>query len=280
MTARHILICLAALAPLALLVAYPIGALLWSSIRTADGGSTAFTTRFLWEAMSNPAYAGVLITTLGICGATAVLSVAIALPMALFVWSRPARLQPPALIVLILPMFMSYIVKIYTMRSLLGLNGFFNQALLLSGFIDKPTTLFLFNRGSILATFVVLYIPFAALPIYLSLERVPSNLVLAGRDLGANYLRTLRDIVLPLASPGVVAAALFAFILALGDFVTPQMVGGPNGMTFGRIVWSQFGLAFNYSLGAALGIVLLLVTVIALAGSGLLSRVMATRFGR
>ncbi len=280
MSARHILTYLVAILPLGLFIGYPLGALLWSSVSTSNEGAVTYTLAFLAEALSSPAYLAVLGVTLVICIATAIISVAIALPMALFVWSRPARYQPIALLVLILPMFMSYIVKIYTMRSLLGLNGFFNQLLLTTGIVDKPTTLFLFNRGSILATFVVLYIPFAALPIYLSLERVPANFVLAGRDLGASYARALKDIVLPLASPGIVAAALFAFILALGDFVTPQMVGGPSGMTFGRIVWSQFGLAFNYSLGAALGIVLLVVTVAALAGSGLASRALTARMGR
>ena len=280
MRGKATLVTLAAVLPLVLVIGYPLGALLWSSGAPTVDGQGTYTFSFLAEAVSSPAYFSVLCTTLAICAATAALSVAVALPMALFVWSRPARYQPLALVALILPMFMSYIVKIYTMRSLLGLNGFFNQALLASGFVDRPTTLFLFNRGSILATFVVLYIPFAALPIYLSLERVPASLVLAGRDLGASYARTLRDVVLPLASPGIVAASLFAFILALGDFVTPQMVGGPNGMTYGRIVWSQFGLAFNYNLGAALGIVLLIVTVVALAGSGMISKVLSARLGR
>jgi spermidine/putrescine transport system permease protein len=197
--------------------------------------------------------------------------------MALFVWSRTPKYQLLGLILLVLPMFMSYIVKVYTMRSLLGLNGFFNQLLLGTGMLEKPTTLLLFNRGSILATFVVLYIPFAALPIFLSLERIPATFILASRDLGASYRRSLQDIVIPLATPGLVAAGLFAFVLALGDFVTPQMVGGPGGMTFGRIVWSQFGLAFNYSLGAALGLVLLIVTVLALGGAAYATRTLVGR---
>jgi spermidine/putrescine transport system permease protein len=277
MKVRSLLIAAVALAPLVLLVGYPMLSLLASSLMASDDTGTTFSLLPLTEALSNPTYLLVLGTTLVICAMTALLSVALALPMAIFVWSRSPRLQPLMLLLLVLPMFMSYIVKVYTMRSLLGLNGFVNQALVFTGVLDKPTTLLLFNRGSILVTFVVLYIPFAALPIFLSLERIPANLVLAGRDLGASYGRALRDIVLPLATPGIVAAALFAFVLALGDFVTPQMVGGPNGMTYGRIVWSQFGLAFNYPLGAALGVVMLVVTLAALAASALAGRALTAR---
>lgn len=269
MTLRSAFIVTLAIAPLAAFIGYPMLSLLASALTASDGAGAMFSLAPLAEALSNPTYLLVLGTTLVICAATALLSIALALPMAIFVWSCSPRLRPVMLLLLVLPMFMSYIVKVYTMRSLLGLNGFVNQVLVGSGLLDKPTTLLLFNRGSILITFVVLYIPFAALPIFLSLERIPVNLVPAGRDLGASYGRTLRDIVLPLAMPGVVAAGLFTFILALGDFVTPQMVGGPGGMTFGRIVWSQFGLAFNYPLGAALGVVMLVVTLAALAASSL-----------
>lgn len=271
---RRLLVSLLAMIPLFLFVGYPLSALLWSALSDGTGGVSLAP---LSEAVSNPSYLGVLVSTIVLCLLTAAISVAVALPMALFVWSRPPKYQPLGLILLVLPMFMSYIVKVYTMRSLLGLNGFFNQLLLGSGIIEKPTTLLLFNRGSILATFVVLYIPFAALPIFLSLERIPTNFLSASRDLGASYGRSLRDVVIPLAAPGLVAAGLFSFVLALGDFVTPQMVGGPGGMTFGRIVWSQFGLAFNYSMGAALGLVLLIVTLLALGGAAYATRTIVGR---
>jgi spermidine/putrescine transport system permease protein len=271
---RRIIVLIFAIVPLCAFIGFPILMLMRSSV-IDDSGAVSF--EALKLAVSNETYLSALFSTLWLCTLTAICAVALALPVSLFVWSRPSHWRPLALFLIILPMFMSYIVKIYTMRSLMGLNGLFNQLLVGTGILTEPTTLLLFNRGAILATFVVLYIPFAALPIYLSLERIPANMVLASRDLGASYGRALRDIVIPLAAPGIVAAALFAFILALGDFITPQMVGGPNGMTFGRIVWSQFGLAFNYPLGASLGIVLLVVTLLAMTLAALTSRFLLWR---
>ena len=114
----------------------------------------------------------------------------------------------------------------------------------------------------------VLYLPFAIMPIFLTLERVPQILLEASADLGATPWTTFRKIVFPLALPGTIAGALFTFVLALGDFITPQMVGGTTGFTFGRVIWSQFGLAYNWPFGAALAAILLLTSlaIIALAG--------------
>jgi spermidine/putrescine transport system permease protein len=107
----------------------------------------------------------------------------------------------------------------------------------------------------------VVFLPFAILPIFLSLERIPKTLIHASSDLGSAPGQTFRHVVLPLSLPGTIAGGLFTFVLALGDFVTPQMVGGPTGFTFGRIIWSQFGMAYNWPFGAALGVVLLLVAL-------------------
>jgi spermidine/putrescine transport system permease protein len=107
----------------------------------------------------------------------------------------------------------------------------------------------------------VLLIPFAILPIFLSLERIPRSLIEASSDLGASNLQTFARIVLPLSLPGTVTAATFVFVLAIGDFLTPQMVGGQSGFTFGRIVYSQFGTAFNWPFGAALAAILAMVVI-------------------
>lgn len=117
-----------------------------------------------------------------------------------------------------------------------------------------------------------LLIPFAILPIFLSLERIPKNLIEASADLGASGARTFFKIVLPLSLPGVVAAATFVFVLAIGDFLTPQMVGGPSGFTFGQIIYSQFGTAFNWPFGAALSIILVSVVVAATILSTIFTR--------
>jgi len=162
---------------------------------------------------------------------------------------------------ILVPLLMSYIIKIYAIRSILGGKGFLNQFLLWSGIIDAPLTLFVFNLNAVLLSLSMLLIPFAILPIFLSLERVPRDLIEASTDLGASGLQTFARIVLPLSFPGIATAATFVFVLAIGDFLTPQMVGGQSGFTFGRIVFSQFGTAFNWPFGAALATILALVVI-------------------
>jgi spermidine/putrescine transport system permease protein len=173
----------------------------------------------------------------------------------------------------LVPLLMSYIIKIYAIRSILGGTGFLNRFLLWTGLIDAPLTLFVFNLNAVLLTLTVLLIPFAILPIFLSLERIPRDLIEASSDLGASNLQTFTRIIVPLSMPGIVTAASFVFVLAIGDFLTPQMVGGQSGFTFGRIVYSQFGTAFNWPFGAALATILALVAIAVIAaGSRLEAR--------
>jgi spermidine/putrescine transport system permease protein len=134
-----------------------------------------------------------------------------------------------------------------------------------TGLINEPLPFFVFNLNAVLLTLTVLLLPFAILPVFLSLERIPKVLFEASADLGASNWQTFRRVALPLSLPGVITAAAFVFVLALGDFITPQMVGGQSGFTFGRIVYSQFGTAFNWPFGAALATVLALVVIVALA---------------
>jgi len=140
------------------------------------------------------------------------------------------------------------------------------------GLIDTPSMLFVFNLNAVLLTLTVLLIPFAVLPIFLSLERIPQALHHASADLGASGAQTFWRVTLPLSLPGVASAMSFVFVLAIGDFLTPQMVGGQSGFTFGRIIYSQFGTAFNWPFGAALSVVLAAVVILAIGIGG--------RFGR
>ena len=167
---------------------------------------------------------------------------------------------------------MSYVIKIYSIRSILGGKGYLNQLLLASGVIDEPLSFFVFNLNAVFVALTALLIPFAILPIFLSLERIPKNLIEASADLGASGSRTFFKVILPLSFPGVIAAASFVFVLAIGDFLTPQMVGGNSGFTFGRIIYSQFGAAFNWPFGAALSVILVAVVVAATAFSNLFNR--------
>jgi spermidine/putrescine transport system permease protein len=213
---------------------------------------------------SEDIYIPVLRQTVILCLEVAALAIAVGYPVAYFLSGLRGRKKYFLLMLLLVPLLMSYIIKMYAIRSILGGNGFLNRALLALGIIDQPSTWFVFNLNAILLTLTVLLLPFAILPIFLSLERIPRNLLDASADLGASNLQSFVRVVFPLSLPGVVTAATFVFVLAIGDYLTPQMVGGQSGFTFGRIIYSQFGTAFDWPFGAALSVVLAIVVIAAI----------------
>lgn len=149
---------------------------------------------------ANWTYAGTFLGTLALCLEVMVVSVILGYPIAWFVWQQKGARRYVLLLLAVVPLFMSYIVKLYTLRSMLGLNGLVNQLLLGIGVIDKPSQIFLFNQRAVLITMVVIYMPFVILPIFLALERIPKSLLHASTDLGAGGWDTFRRVVLPLAS--------------------------------------------------------------------------------
>jgi spermidine/putrescine transport system permease protein len=203
----------------------------------------------------------VLWQTCLLCLGVTVLTILFGYPVAFLLANLGGRRRHFLLLMILVPLLMSYIIKIYAIRSILGGKGFLNQFLLWSGIAREPVTLFVFNLNAVLLSLTVLLIPFAILPIFLALERIPRSFVEASGDLGASGLQTFARIILPLSLPGVATAATFVFVLAIGDFLTPQMVGGQSGFTFGRIVFSQFGTAFNWPFGAALATILAVVVI-------------------
>ena len=264
LTARWLIFLLIASLPVAFIVA-PIGSFLLISFFRADKHEIIreLTLFNYINFFGNWTYSGTYLGTILLCLEVVVVSVLVGYPIAWFIWQQKGSRRYLMLLLAVVPLFMSYIVKLYTLRSMLGLNGLVNQMLLSLGILEKPSQLFLFNQRAVLITMVVIYLPFVILPIFLALERIPRSLLHASIDLGAGAWDTFRRIVLPLSFPGTVAGALFVFVLALGDFITPQMVGGTTGFTIGRVIFSQFGLAFDWPFGAAMAAILFLT---ALAG--------------
>ncbi|CDX55544.1 Binding-protein-dependent transport systems inner membrane component [Mesorhizobium plurifarium] len=254
------------LAPLAIFLVY--------SFFSVDQGQIVYAPTLANYArfFADPVFLPVFWRTIVLCLSVAAISILLAYPTAYFLTTLEGRWRYALLMLLMVPLLMSYVIKIYAIRSILGLNGFLNKALVALGIVTEPSTLFVFNMNAILLTLTLLLIPFAILPIFLALERIPQVLLRASDDLGATGLQTFLRITLPLSMPGVASAASFVFVLAIGDFLTPQMVGGISGFTFGRILYSQFGTAFNWPFGAALSVALAVVVILAiLAGE---------RFGR
>jgi len=252
--------------PLVFIVA-PLASFLLYSFFRVEGGQMHYDLtllnyrRFFTEAIFIP----VLWQTFILCLAVAALTTVVGYPVAFLLASLKGRRKYLLLMMVLVPLLMSYIIKIYAIRSILGGNGFLNRFLMWAGLVSEPLTIFVFNLKAVMLTLAVLLIPFAILPIFLSLERIPRNLLEASTDLGASNWQTFRRIVLPMSLPGVMTAATFVFVLAIGDFLTPQMVGGPSGFTFGRIVYSQFGTAFNWPFGAALSVILAAVIIAVVA---------------
>lgn len=272
--ARRLLWFLLALAGPALLILVPLASFLrYGFYRVADNQLVPeLNLGNYHEFITNPIYLSVFLRTLLLCTEVTAIGIVVGYPVAYFIWRMGTRLRYLLLLLSVLPLFMSYIIKVYTMRSILGLNGLLNDVLVWSGVLARPSLVFLYNQRAILITMAVVFLPFVILPIFLSLERIPRALLHASSDLGGAPNQTFRYVVLPLSLPGTIAGMLFTFVLALGDFITPQMVGGPTGFTFGRIIWSQFGMAYNWPFGAAQGTVLLIVALAVIAIANKISR--------
>jgi spermidine/putrescine transport system permease protein len=161
----------------------------------------------------------------------------------------------------IIPLWVSYLVRAYAWKTILGSDGVLNTLLQYVHLTKHPVEFLLYSPFAVVLTLTHIYTPFAFLPIYASLEHIPRNLVEASHDLGASPLQTFWRVILPLSIPGVLAGATFAFVLSLGDFLAPLLLGGPSGIMISNIVVSLFGAAYNWPLGAAISLCMLAFVV-------------------
>ncbi|WP_198040780.1 ABC transporter permease [Phaeobacter inhibens] len=220
------------------------------------------------EVFGDPVYRSVLSKTILIAAQVSGLCFVLGYVVALYIWRRGTLLKYTLIFIVAIPLMMSYVIKIYSMRGLLGHTGFLNQILIWLGLIDEPLSAFLFNLTAVRMTLVFALVPFCILTTFVGLERIPAATINAARDLGASSTRIFWKIILPLSLPSAIVGVMFTFVLSVGDFLAPELVGGVNGLTYGRLIFSQFGIAFNWPLGAALSLILMVISfaVIALAG--------------
>jgi spermidine/putrescine transport system permease protein len=167
----------------------------------------------------------------------------------------------------IIPLWVSYLVRAYAWKTILGSQGVLNTLLQYVHLARHPLGFLLYSPFAVIVTLTHIYTPFVFLPIYAALEQLPRNLVEASHDLGASPLETFWRVILPLSIPGVVAGATFAFVLTLGDFLAPLLLGGPSGIMISNIVVSLFGAAYNWPLGASIAFCMLLLVVALLFAS-------------
>jgi putative spermidine/putrescine transport system permease protein len=211
----------------------------------------------LWNAST---YRNVAVRTVVIAGAVTAVDALIAFPFAYFM----ARLAGPRLravlfVLVLLPLWASYLARVYAWQLILNHDGVLNWTFQKLGL---PSANLLYTNTAILIVFAYIWLPFMILPIYAAMERIPHSYIEASRDLGAKGGRTLRSVILPLALPGVVAGSIFTFSLTLGDYITPSLVGGPSSQFIGNVVYDSVNQSSNLPFGAAFAVVPVLVMAV------------------
>src|ERR1700720_3923346 len=210
---------------------------------------------------SNPLYFQVFLRTTRIAASVTLCSLLLGYPLAYYLSFCAGPRKELLYQLVIVPLWVSYLVRGYAWKTILGSDGVLNGFLQYLHITHKPVEFFLYSPFAVIITLTHIYTPFTFLPIYASLEHVPRNLGEASHDLGASPFSTFLRVVLPLSLPGVLAGATFAFVLTLGDFLAPLLVGGPSGIMISNIVASLFGAAYNWPLGAAISLCMLLLVV-------------------
>jgi spermidine/putrescine transport system permease protein len=189
-------------------------------------------------------------------------AVVLSYPLSYFLAFYSGRRANLYLVLLLVPFWTSYLLRVMAWKIMLGSDGVLNSFLIYFGFIKAPLTALLYNRNTVVLTLVYVWIPFAALPILAALQRIEWSLFEAAADLGARPYQQFMRITLPLSLPGVFAAFFMVFIPTIGEYVTPLLVGGSNGFMYGNIIQDFFTKAANWPLGSALSMIMLAATMI------------------
>ncbi|MEM9146384.1 MAG: ABC transporter permease [Pseudomonadota bacterium] len=209
---------------------------------------------------TQPIYGALLSRSLWMSGAATVITVLLCYPMAYYVAFHVKRHKTLWLILMTLPFWTSYLLRVFAWKIVLGYNGMINASLTGIGLIDAPLEFLLYSQTAVVITLTHAWAAFAILPIYVSLEKIDRSLLEAATDLGDGPWARFFRVTLPLSMPGVIAAMLLIFIPTVGDYVTPALLGGPDGVMIGNLIQLQFGPANNWPMGAALALVMMAST--------------------
>mgnify|MGYP002834318748 CR=1 FL=1 len=217
--------------------------------------------------LADPQYVVVFIRTIKVAFFVSITSFLLSFPLAYFLARkvRSKRIQLMLYVATIIPLWVSYLLRAYTWKTILGSEGVLNSFLIWTGIIKAPVSFFLYNQVAMIITMSYIFMPFMMMPIYASLEKIPDNLINASKDLGASRLTSFLRITLPLSMPGILAGFTFTFCMASGDFISPVLVGGPYSNMIANVVTSQFGLAMNWPLGSAISVILLAIVIIVIS---------------
>jgi len=216
-----------------------------------------------FERVFDPLYARIFLNSARIAATVTLLAILIAYPAAYAISRAPKSRQPLLLFFAVLPFWSNYLIRTYAWIVLLNREGLINNVLRWGGYDGEPLSM-LYSEGAVITGLVYNYLPFVILAIYSSLSRLDMSLVEASRDLGAGPIRTFLRVTLPLTLPGVAAGGVFVFVLSIGNFVTPALLGGGRFQMIGNLVYDQFLTANDWPFGAALGMILIAIMIVLL----------------
>ena len=224
-----------------------------------------FTLENYRQALTEPIYRDLFVRSLWISLTVSVVTVVFSYPVAWFISFHGGMHKNLWLFLVTVPCWTSYLLRVLSWKVILGYGGVMNTGLLSMGLIDKPLTSLLYNSNAVVLTLVHSWAAFAILPIYVSLQKIDRTLIETARDLGDSRLKAFFRITLPLSLPGVVSAFLIVMIPTVGDYVTPRLVGGKDGVMIATAIQAQFGKGANWPLGAALSVTTMVLVSLAAA---------------
>ena len=261
----------ALLSPTLLIMAFgiciPFAILIAMSLWTQVGFDfdTTLTLANYGTALEQPVYKALLLRSLAISGTCTIATVLLSYPMAYYVAFHVHKHKMIWIILMTLPFWTSYLLRVFAWKVILGYNGVINSGLIGLGFIDQPLEFLLYSPTAVVITLAHAWAAFAILPMYVSLEKIDRSLLEAATDLGDGPMARFLRVTLPLSLPGIIAATLIIFIPTVGDYITPALLGGPDGIMIGNMIQAQFGKVNNWPMGAALAISMMItVSVCAL----------------
>ncbi|MEX2148828.1 MAG: ABC transporter permease subunit [Steroidobacteraceae bacterium] len=205
-------------------------------------------------------YGIIYLSSLKMAGIGTVLCLMLGYPMAYYIARQPPRRRNILLLAVILPFWISFLLRVYAWIGLLNNRGVINEVLIWLGVVDQPIQL-LYNDFAVYLGIVYSYLPFMILPLYANLERHDRNLLDAAADLGARRNRAFLDVTLPLSMPGIIGGCLLVFIPAVGEFTIPALLGGADTLMIGRVLWDEFFVSRDWPVASAVSVVLLLLLI-------------------
>ncbi len=208
-------------------------------------------------------YVTILLRSLKISLIVSFIAFALAYPLTYFLVfkMRSKRLRMIIYVTTIIPLWVSYLLRVYTWKIVLGTEGILNTFLMWLGIIDEPSGILLYNQYAMTITMAYIFTPFMVMPIFATLEKIPKNLIEGSKDLGVANIGTFLRVTLPLSVPGILVGFTFTFCFAFGDFISPRMVGGPYSNMVSNVISTQFGQAMNWPFGSALSMVMLFIVL-------------------